>query len=297
MDYKYNEKLYGEVLYNNGFQTNYIKSELVILIKYLKQIKGLSKKDTEKFIYNFCEKYLEGFNKVQYFRTIDSAIQKGRRCNNKLIIIENIPILKSELEYIDGLEVEHEYKKLLLAFIVHKKINLEIHRLIDENAKLSAYFGGSNKKYREVFKTANVSNKYKINDMINELVNRGIIKSIIKGDIILDYMYSIYDIIEKEVEVKNKITHEINKEIRKTILYKIEYDDIYERITNFDNIGYIFDYYKGVDKIKKCDNCGDYIKQKSNKSKYCLSCAREILQEQKNKWKREKWNKINKEEK
>lgn len=275
MNYKYNEKLYGEVLYKSGFQTNYTKSELVILVKYLKQIKGLSKKDTEKFIYEFCEKYLEGFNKVQYFKVIDSAIQKGRRKDNNLIVIENIPILKSELEYIDGLEIEHEYKKLLLAFIVHKKINLEIHRLIDEDAKLSAYFGGSNKKYREIFKTANISNKYKVNDMINELVNKGIIKSIIKGDILLDYMYSIYDTTEKEIEVKNKITHEITREIRKTILYEIKYNDIYERITNFDNIGYIFDYYKGIDKIKKCESCGDYIKQKSNKTKYCPSCAKE----------------------
>lgn len=287
MNYKYNEKLYGEILYKNGFQTNYTKSELVILVKYLKQIKGLSKKDTEKFIYEFCEKYLEGFNKVQYFKVIDSAIQKGRRKDNKLIVIENIPILKSELEYIDGLEIEHEYKKLLLAFIVHKKINLEIHRLIDENAKLSAYFGGSNKKYREMFKTANISNKYKINDMINELVNKGIIKSIIKGDILLGYMYSIYDTVDKEIEVKNKIMHEINKEIRKTILYNIKEDDIYDRITNFHNIGYVFDYYKGIDKIKKCGNCGDYIKQKSNKTKYCKECAREI--EKKNKLKC--WNK------
>lgn len=277
MNYKYNEKLYGEILYNSGFQTNYTKSELVILVKYLKQIKGLSKKDTEKFIYEFCEKYLEGFNKVQYFRTIDSAIQKGRRKDNKLIVIENITILKSELEYIDQLEIEHEYKKLLLAFIVNKKINLEIHRLIDEDAKLSAYFGGSNKKYREVFKTANISNKYKINDMINELVNKGIIKSIIKGDIILDYMYSIYDTIEKKVEVKNKITHEVNKEIRKTILYDIKEEDVYGRVANFNNIGYVFDYYKGIDKIKKCDNCGDYIKIKSKKPpKYCKKCAIKI---------------------
>lgn len=287
MNYKYNEKLYGEVLYKSGFQTNYTKSELVILVKYLKQIKGLSKKDTEKFIYEFCEKYLEGFNKVQYFKVIDSAIQKGRRKDNNLIVIENIPILKSELEYIDGLEIEHEYKKLLLAFIVHKKINLEIHRLIDEDAKLSAYFGGSNKKYREIFKTANISNKYKVNDMINELVNKGIIKSIIKGDILLDYMYSIYYTTEKEVEIKNKITHEANKEIRKTILYDVREEDIYESITNFDNIGYIFDYYKGTNKVKRCENCGDYIKQKSNKTKYCDRCKKEIRKQDKLKC----WNK------
>ncbi|WP_399548900.1 zinc finger domain-containing protein [uncultured Clostridium sp.] len=31
--------------------------------------------------------------------------------------------------------------------------------------------------------------------------------------------------------------------------------------------------------MKKCENCGSYIKSKSNKTKYCPSCAKEIEKE------------------
>ncbi|WP_399548898.1 zinc finger domain-containing protein [uncultured Clostridium sp.] len=31
---------------------------------------------------------------------------------------------------------------------------------------------------------------------------------------------------------------------------------------------------------KKCEKCGSYIKSKSNKTKYCPSCAKEIKKEQ-----------------
>lgn len=39
-----------------------------------------------------------------------------------------------------------------------------------------------------------------------------------------------------------------------------------------------------------CEKCGELIEQINNKIKFCKKCAKEILQEQKNKWKREKWN-------
>lgn len=64
---------------------------------------------------------------------------------NPLIIVQNIPIWISELEYIDGLNIDHEHKKLLLSFLVKKKISLEIHKLINQDAKISVYFEGVRK--------------------------------------------------------------------------------------------------------------------------------------------------------
>lgn len=57
-------------------------------------------------------------------------------------------------------------------------------------------------------------------------------------------------------------------------------NDVYERITDFENIGYIFDYYKEEIRVKKCENCGKYIKAKNNKTKYCDECAKKIKLEQ-----------------
>lgn len=44
-------------------------------------------------------------------------------------------------------------------------------------------------------------------------------------------------------------------------------------------------------KIKDCEECGVPIRISNNKNIYCQKCAKIVLQEQKNKWKREKWRK------
>ncbi len=250
MDYKYNEKEYGKAIFEKGFQSDFIKYELVVLVKYLKFLK-YNKKDTEKFLYEFCEKYIEGFNKVQYFKIIDKAIKDGRKTNNKLIEIKEIMITKNEMEYIDFLDIEYNYKKLLLAFLVRKKIALEIHKLSNPEAVFSTYFNGSKKSYKEIFQMANIGSGYKVDLMINELVEKGILISIIKGDIVLDYI------------------NNINK----------ENDEVYEVIKDFDNVGFVFDYYKRINNIKKCDcfeKCGSYIKITTSNKKYCAKCRKEV---------------------
>ncbi len=275
MRYKYNEKLYGETIYKNGFQTDYIKSELTILVKYLDQVKNMSKKDIEKYLYKFCEEYIEGFNKVKYFKVIDSAIMKGRKKDNKLIQINSIPIYKKELEIIDSLDINHEYKKMLLVFLVNKKINLEIRKINgDETNEMSAYFEANKKKYNEIFKTANINGKIKIDDLIHDLVKAKIIESVINGGIVLKYIYPMYKTREEEYIKKGNI------EKRIIIIYKTDNYELYENLTDFDNIGYLFDYYKSVNGVKKCEVCGGYIKTKNNKMKYCKTCAKEIKSEQ-----------------
>ncbi|MGU9539167.1 hypothetical protein ACQX0N_09325 [Clostridium tepidum] len=91
-------------------------------------------------------------------------------------------------------------------------------------------------------------------------------------DILVEYLYS------------NK------KENKKVTLWECFGDVILENLIN--NLT------KGFKKeAMECEKCGILIEKKSNKTKYCDECKKEILQKQKNKWKREKWNKSNKEEK
>lgn len=271
MEYKYNEKKYGKHIYDNGFCTRFISYELTVLVKYLKFM-NINKKDTEEFLYNFCKKYIEGFNKVKYYKTIDKAIRYGR--SKPLIIVEKIHILHKELEYIKGLDLDDEYKKLLMSLLVNRKIAYEINKINNgQNVHLSSYFNGTKKRFREVFKSANISGKgYKIDDMINFLVQNKIIESIIKGDIVLSYMSKIYDV-----------------DYNNNIFYKYDKDDIFDEISEFDNIGYIYEYYIGSKKIIKCENknCDVYCKRKSNSQKYCTKCWKEKEKE----IKRDTWHK------
>lgn len=281
MNYKYNEKEYGRIIKEKGFQSKFLRYELVVLVKYLKQIENLTKKETEEFLYEFCEKYIENFNKVIYYKTIDGAIRDGRKRKNKLIVVESISITNKELNYIDSLDLDQQYKKLLLSFLVKRKISYEINKLSNDESELSAYFNGTKKTFREIFKHADISVRgYKIDEMINELVKKDIIESIINGDIVLSYMYDIYKTKNKIEAKKDNLTQEIKKIKRKHIIYELDEKDIFYKLKDFNNIGYVFDYYKGENRVKKCEECGELIKAKSKKPpKYCKECAKKKQKE------------------
>lgn len=88
------------------------------------------------------------------------------------------------------------------------------------------------------------------------------------------------------VDVLIKYLYEQKNSSYKTTLWECFGDIIVENLKNNVKDGYIL-----------CEKCGDRVKVTNNKIKYCEKCAKEILQEQKNKWKRENWNKTSKEEK
>ncbi len=264
IDYKYDELSYAEKIYKEGFQTDFIKYELILLVKYLKQEKNFKVKETEEYLYDFCEKHIPNFNKVLYFSVIDKALKEGRKRKNKLIVIKKIDILESELKYIDELEIEYEYKKILVAFLLHKKINREINsiRNSDSNEKISIYFEGSVKAYNKIIRLSNLEEKHNINLIINKLIKADIIKSLNKGNILLSYI--------EKIPIDNN-----------NIFYELPPD-------GFNNLGYVFDYYKEKEDIKKCEKCGVLIKTKNNRKKYCRQCSKEIEKENSkkrfNKW-------------
>lgn len=255
VDHKYNELEYAKVIHDNGFQSTFLRYELVVLVKYLKHL-NYSKKETETFLYNFCKKHINNFNEVKYYKVIDGAVRDGRKKKNPLVIIHNIPVWRCELEYIDGLDIGIEHKKLLLSFLVKKKISLEIHKLINTKATVSVYFEGSKKKFKEIFSCANINGKYKVDYMVHELVTKDIIKSTYNGDLILEFI--------NEIELLSKDSG---------VYHLLEPSD-------FENIGLVFECYKGLNKVTKCEVCGKIIKSKGKKTnKYCEACAKKKIRE------------------
>lgn len=58
----------------------------------------------------------------------------------------------------------------------------------------------------------------------------------------------------------------------------------------YDNLVYNIERSKLKGTIS-CDRCGKRVKVESNKGRYCKECSQSVLQEQKNRWKRDNWNK------
>ena len=265
IQFRYNEKKYAEEILKKGFLTQYHRYELKILVKYYKEVLAEKASERKKLVYQFCENNIVKFNRVKYFKIINSALAYGSKRINKLILIESIPITKNEIKYINGLEIDSVHKKILFTFIVKNKLNKEMSKQI--YGKVSDYniFGGKTESYKEVFEMSRLSGEYDINKLVNGLSNLGYVDVRTRGKINLSF---IDDIVVNKDEKGNKI------------------DNIVFEITNFDNVGYYFDWYNGDDKYMKCENevCGEIIKKTNGNIKYCIDCAKKMQFNQKKEW-------------
>ena len=268
IQFRYNEKKYAEEILKKGFLTQYHRYELKILVKYYKEVLGEKASERKKLVYEFCENNIVKFNRVKYFKIINSALAYGSKRINKLILIKSIPVTKNEIEYINGLELDSAHKKILFTFIVKNKLNKEMSKQI--YGKVSDYniFGGKTESYKEVFEMSRLSGEYDINKLVNGLSNLGYVDVRTRGKINLSF---IDDIVVDKDDKGNKI------------------DNIVFEITNFDNVGYYFDWYNGDEKFMKCENenCSEVIKKTNGNKKYCSDCALEKERIRKREWKRE----------
>lgn len=259
--YKYNEKEYAKAIINQGFITKYYSYELKILAKYYRKEENKKAKERKELLYKFCEEHITNFNRVKYFKMINSALKYGSKKKNQLIIIKSVPVTIKEIEYVNKLDIDYNYKKVLFTFIMKNKLNKEL--CLQKFGKASDYnfFGGKREFYKEVYEMSKVSKKKDINTIINELSNFGYIDVRTRGRINLLFIDNIE-----------------------------ESDDIIFNIEDFDDIGYYFDYYNGENNVIECanENCHRLIKKSSNKIKYCSSCAMEIQFNQKKEWDRTK---------
>ena len=254
IQYRYNEKKYAEEILRNGFMTQYHRYELKILVKYFKEVLGEKASERKKSIYKFCENNIVNFNRVKYFKMINSALTYGSKRINKLILISSISITDKEIKYINGLELNDIHKKILFTLLVKIKLNKEISKQISGESSKYNFFGGKKDSYKEVFEMSKLSVEHDINSLINDLSNMGHVEVRTRGKINLLFIDNI----------------EVSKD-----------DKIAFKVTNFDNVGYYFEWYNGNDKFIKCENngCEEIIKKINGKTKYCTNCAKEVEKE------------------
>lgn len=252
---QYDEITYGECIKQNGFQGDNIKTDLIILSKYLYYIDDLKPKAHSDFIYEFCNKYITDFNEVKHYKTIDSCIKKGRKKESYPIKIDNIVIYNSYLKKIDEYDIPDDYKKVLLTILVNQLINTERMRQRKqlEKLELNTFYHSTAKKNRDVFNSSRIGNTYKIKDVIKDLTNH-----------IQDDKHVITDI------GRNNLILNFTEELKSNFVF-------YElKSCDFDKIGWVWDLYKGQNRVSTCEKCDKLVKQKSNRSKYCKKCAKEI---------------------
>lgn len=247
--FQYKEKDYAEEILSNGFTSKYIASELKILSKYYNSI---SKDETEikQLLHDYCKNNLKGFNEAVHFKMINTAVKFGINKRNKLIQINKIDITENELQVIDQMELEHDYKRVVFTLLVLTRLSKKFLEIRDDEIKNQEYYFGGYKNYRELTSTSKItfnktkkSNVKNIHDLIHILSEKGIVEITNNGNIKLLFMYDIK-----------------------------EDDDIVFSVDDYEAIGYFYDLYYGENRVKRCKNCNTLIKASNNSQEYCKEC-------------------------
>lgn len=245
-NYKYDEISYAEKIYkDNKFQTKHIPTELKLLVLYYRDYLKLKAKDRKEKLTQFCIDNIPNYNRATHFKIVNRALQKGSNKKEKLVKIESIPIYQKELDYINGLDIQYDYKKMLFAFLVQMRLNKTMFEIRnkDKEYKSTNYFKGGKQKYQNIKSMANVNSKIDINDdFINDLSqgDNPLITIMYAGLIRLDFLNNCKQEGDTVIEVKD-----------------------------YENVGWYLDYYNRVDKIVLCDYCGQPFKQRHRNECYC----------------------------
>ena len=243
--YKYDENTYAKKIFDsNKFQTKHIPTELRLLVIYYRDVLGLKPKDRKIKLYKFCEDNIPDFNKAVYYKIINRALQRGSNKKQKLVTIDKVDIYKDEVDYINSLDIKYDYKKIMFAFLVQMRLNkIMYEKRNNKEYKATNYFKGGKQKYKNILSMANVSSKIDINDdFVNDLsqVENPLITILYKGLIILNFLDNCK-----------------------------QSGDIVFVIKNYEDVGWYFDYYNHVDKVKLCAYCEQPFKQVHGNELYC----------------------------
>lgn len=251
----YKEKDYAEeMLRKRDFDVR-SAGDLKILAKYLKYI-GEGK--IEDKLMDFCKKKgKKWFKEAVNYKLIDNSMLFIQKKENKLVQIENIPITKGEMEYIESLPYGKLEKKILFTFIVINKLKHLKNELRGFEVNYNQnYFGGSGSfSYKTLMETL----QEKLTRTFKE---KGIHKTI--------KMFN-----------DNGLTRTTqNTALELLFINNIEESDmIVLEVRDFDTIGLYYDYYIGDIKIKKCEDCDLLIKITTGNKTRCKKCQDTANQE------------------
>jgi len=200
-------------------------------------------KERKERLSKFCEKNIENYHRAKYFKIINKALNYASNKKNNLITVEKIDIYNNEVNYINHLNIDYQYKKLMFAFLVQMRLNKYVSEIKNQKEYISNYFRGGKSKYKSIKDMANVSGTIKINDDFIHTLSREsykLITILYSGLIRLDFLDNC----------------------------KSEGNVVIE-IRDYENVGWCFDYYNHVDKVVLCDYCKQPFKQKHKNECYC----------------------------
>lgn len=239
--YKYDELGYAETIYRGGFQTKHLQTEMKLLALYARDVLGMNAGERRAFLYEFCGRHIPGFARAIYFRQINRALNYASDRRSVLSHIESVGITQGEVDYIMGLNVSHEYRKIFFAFLVQMRLNAMMYELKNKKPHDSTYFRGDKSKYNAVQKMAMVPAQIDINGgFVHDMYKAGLI----------------------DVYYRGLIRHSWLDDC-------VPMGDVVIAVKDFEAAGWYFDYYVGVAGMKLCKQCAQPFRASRKDRTYC----------------------------
>ena len=244
--YKYKDLTYAEKVYKEGFLTKYRDTELKLVALYMRDVLEITKKqDRKEALHNFCKEHLPDYHKMKYYKVINRVLEYSCSKKNFLITIDSVPVLRSEIDFINAQDLSLDEKKLLFTLLITYKLRKTYFEIKKPDEPYdNVYFKGSLSQYGDLKKVSNVNSKLDINiDIISQLANKDYVQIYSRGCIRMNVLDMIVD----------------------------ETGEIASEITDYNNIGYWFEWYNGNKRIGKCE-CGNVFYKRTNNQIYCSDC-------------------------
>lgn len=237
---------YAQKTFSSGFQTDTLYQrgiELKYLAVYLRDRCGLKPKQIRAYLDNFCATHVQDYNFRAYYKMIDKACSFADGKSNVLIQVDSLPVYKSEVDYILGLDIPDDQKKVMFSILMTKKLDMACFEQRGNGEYFMGFLKADAEKLALIKKRACVKRRMNIaSDVFYPWREIGLIRVSNTG-FLLDFMANMNHDGEEIMSIKQ-----------------------------YDCFGDYFDCFLSDKKKSMCKSCGKPITRATTKI-YCSGCA------------------------
>ncbi len=267
---QYDELEYARNIYQNGFQSNYLPTQLRLLAIYMKTELGYKPRQLRAELTAFCQDRLPGYQPAVHYPAINKALRQAGQKGASLLHIKELPIYQWELDFLTAYPLcpqeqmtaalEYNCRKLMFTLLVRTRLRRLISLQKNYGENLCLYFKGGGREYRELKQEAKLPSSQDLHSgLIYHLAAAGAVTPMHDGLLRLDFM-----------EEADRAAECVSCSPTSEPAFSI---------SHFNNAGWYYDYYNRLPRMKLCRHCGSPFKASGNRQLYCPGCTEEMERE------------------
>lgn len=243
----------AQIIYENGFQTSFIMSELISVVLYMRDVLNYKPLKRKEELIKFVEKYKHQCNGLIKHQHIMKALNKAK--NKKMILVDynDVTMNEKEMSFFNNLDIDYESKKILFTFYVYYKRSVDYNNKY-RNPKMGFTISADAPVLQKMKKQTKLNQKVNFLSKIHFLKDNEYVSFYGETNLYLLFIKNMY---------------EENSDI-------FDNENIVLTIKDLNSIGWYFDKVNNKSNYTECKNCNKMFRNNlKNNKKYCIDCAKE----------------------